>query len=96
MLPAVQAPMLMLTHADERDLLAYIAERMQRTETFLLSGTTVEFEDRSPMHDAIRRFVGAERAPVGLDSVLATVLFTDIVGSTELAAKVGDVRWKED
>ena len=94
-LPAVQAPMLMLTHADERDLLAYIAERMQRTETFLLSGTTVEFEDLPPMHDAIRRFVGAERAPVGLDSVLATVLFTDIVGSTELAAKVGDVRWKE-
>ena len=48
-----------------------------------------------PMHDAIRRFVGAERAPVGLDSVLATVLFTDIVGSTELAASVGDIRWKE-
>jgi class 3 adenylate cyclase len=94
-LPAVQAPMLMLTHDDERDLAAYIAERMQRTETYLLPGTTVEFEDLPPMHDAIRRFVGAERAPVGLDSVLATVLFTDIVGSTELAAKVGDARWKE-
>jgi class 3 adenylate cyclase len=47
------------------------------------------------MHDAIRRFVGAERAAVGLDSVLATVLFTDIVRSTQLAAEVGDARWKE-
>ena len=94
-LPAVQAPMLMLNYADERDLLAYIADRMQRTETYLLPGTTLELEDFPPMHDAIRRFVGAERAPVGLDSVLATVLFTDIVGSTELAAKVGDLRWKE-
>ena len=37
-LPAVQAPMLMLTHADERDLLAYIAERMQRTETLPVAG----------------------------------------------------------
>jgi class 3 adenylate cyclase len=94
-LPAIQAPMLMLSYADERDLLAYIADRMQRTETYLLPGDTMEFEDFPPMHDAIRRFVGAERAPVGLDSVLATVLFTDVVGSTQRAAEVGDARWKE-
>jgi class 3 adenylate cyclase/pimeloyl-ACP methyl ester carboxylesterase len=94
-LPAVQAPMLMMSYPNERDLLAYIAERMQRTEPYLLPGDTMEFEDFAPMHDAIRRFVGAERAPVGLDSVLATVLFTDIVGSTELAAQVGDAKWKE-
>jgi class 3 adenylate cyclase len=87
--------MLMLSYADERDLLAYIADRMQRTETYLLPGDTMEFEDFPPMHDAIRRFVGAERAPVGLDSVLATVLFTDVVGSTQRAAEVGDARWKE-
>jgi class 3 adenylate cyclase len=55
----------------------------------------MEVEHFEAMHDAIRRFVGAERAPVGLDTVLATVLFTDIVGSTELAASVGDVRWTE-
>ncbi|HYU56790.1 MAG TPA: adenylate/guanylate cyclase domain-containing protein, partial [Actinomycetota bacterium] len=29
------------------------------------------------------------------DRVLATVLFTDIVGSTELAAEMGDQRWRE-
>jgi hypothetical protein len=30
-----------------------------------------------------------------LDRVLATVLFTDIVGSTELAADLGDRRWRD-
>jgi class 3 adenylate cyclase len=94
-LPAVQAPTLLMNYADERDLLDYIAARVPRTETYLMPGTAMEFEDFPPMHDAIRRFVGAERAPVGLDSVLATVLFTDIVGSTELAATVGDARWTE-
>jgi class 3 adenylate cyclase len=29
------------------------------------------------------------------DSVLATVLFTDIVGSTARAAELGDIRWRE-
>ena len=96
-LPAVQAPMLTIDFGDEssRALAAYIAERAPLTEHYFLPRDTLDFEDFGPLHDAIRRFVGAERAPVGLDSVLATVLFTDIVGSTERAASVGDVRWKE-
>jgi hypothetical protein len=94
-LPAVQAPMLTISFDEEseRELAAYIGARAPRTEQYYLPGGAIEVEDFGPMHDAIRRFVGAERAPVGLDSVLATVLFTDIVGSTELAASVGDVRW---
>ncbi|WP_456631964.1 adenylate/guanylate cyclase domain-containing protein [Bradyrhizobium sp. URHC0002] len=35
------------------------------------------------------------RAPVPVDRVLATVLFTDIVGSTEKAAEIGDQRWRD-
>jgi class 3 adenylate cyclase len=56
-----------------------------------------------PMFDAIEAYTDAmldflrsvqdeERA---LDRVLATVLFTDVVGSTAHAAEVGDARWKE-
>ena len=45
------------------------------------------------MHDSIRRFIGAERRPGVLDSVLATVLFTDIVDSTKRSAELGDRRW---
>jgi hypothetical protein len=96
-LPAVQAPMLTIDFDEEsvRELAAYISARVPRSEHYYLPGDTMEVEHFGPIHDAIRRFVGAERAPVGLDSVLATVLFTDIVGSTERAASVGDVRWKE-
>ena len=96
-LPAVQAPMLTIDFGEERarELAAYIAARAPRIESYYLPGDTMEVEHFGAMHDAIRRFVGAERAPIGLDSVLATVLFTDIVGSTELAASVGDVRWKD-
>ena len=35
------------------------------------------------------------RLPVEIDRVLATVLFTDIVGSTERAATLGDRKWRE-
>ena len=43
--------------------------------------------------EAIRRFIGAERTPEALDSVLATVLFTDIVDSTKQSAALGDREW---
>ena len=45
----------------------------------------------------LREFLGAARSekPYDGDRVLATVLFTDIVASTETAAQVGDRRWKE-
>src|SRR4029078_5884053 len=38
----------------------------------------------------LERFVGGEQAPQVPDTVLATLLFTDIVGSTERAAALGD------
>ena len=40
-------------------------------------------------------FVTGARATEQADRVLATVLFTDIVGSTEKAAELGDAPWKE-
>jgi class 3 adenylate cyclase len=47
--------------------------------------------------DAIERFVmgSGHRSSVAADRVLATVLFTDIVGSTDRAAAVGDARWSQ-
>ncbi len=43
----------------------------------------------------VERFLASPHAEVVPDRVLATVLFTDIVGSTERAAKMGDRRWRE-
>lgn len=45
--------------------------------------------------DAIEEFLTGSRPLVTIDRVLATVLFTDIVGSTEKAAALGDRRWRD-
>jgi class 3 adenylate cyclase len=45
--------------------------------------------------DDIEEFLTGMRAPVTVDRVLATVLFTDIVSSTEKAAALGDRRWRD-
>jgi class 3 adenylate cyclase len=42
-----------------------------------------------------RGAAGPDRAMEGPDRVLATVLFTDIVGSTERLAELGDRGWRE-
>jgi class 3 adenylate cyclase len=44
--------------------------------------------------DAIQGFLGIDKVP-SLDTVLATVLFTDIVDSTSTQASLGDHGWKE-
>ena len=45
--------------------------------------------------ESIRDFVGAGPALVPTETLLRAVLFTDIVGSTEHLAKVGDAAWRE-
>jgi pimeloyl-ACP methyl ester carboxylesterase len=51
-------------------------------------------ENADEISDAIEEFLTGSRPPVPVDRVLATVLFTDIVGSTEKAAALGDHRWR--
>jgi class 3 adenylate cyclase len=45
--------------------------------------------------DATERFVSRLTRPTGSERTLATILFTDIVGSTELAARIGDAAWRD-
>lgn len=46
--------------------------------------------------DHVQRFLtGHAATPTSVDRVLSTVLFTDIAGSTDRAAAVGDARWRE-
>ena len=42
----------------------------------------------------VEEFLTGARPSVEHDRALATVLFTDVVGSTEMAAKLGDRRWR--
>jgi len=45
--------------------------------------------------DEVERFVAGEAIPEVPDSVLATILFTDIVGSSARAAELGDRAWRD-
>jgi class 3 adenylate cyclase len=48
-----------------------------------------------PFIAEVRSFLTGELPPPEVERVLATVLFTDIVGSTAAAARLGDVRWRQ-
>jgi class 3 adenylate cyclase len=45
--------------------------------------------------DEVAQFLAGTRAAAEHERVLATVLFTDIVGSTERVAAIGDRRWRD-
>jgi class 3 adenylate cyclase len=47
------------------------------------------------MIDEVQEFLTGVRGSPDLDRVLATVMFTDIVGSTEKAVSLGDRKWRE-
>ena len=98
-LPSVNVPALLLDqHATQSDVeeTQYIASLMPQAELKVVpQGVLSSPEVLSVVVDEIRRFVGVEPPMPELDTVLATVLFTDIVGSTERAAEMGDRRWRE-
>jgi class 3 adenylate cyclase/esterase/lipase len=51
-------------------------------------------EDEPAYLDEVEEFMTGARRPTHVDRVLTTVLFSDIVGSTERAAEIGDRRWR--
>src|SRR5262249_51810898 len=51
-------------------------------------------ENIRPRLAALQRFIGIEPRRPALDTILSTVLFTDIVGSAERQATLGDRAWK--
>ena len=51
--------------------------------------------DQEPILEAIEEFLTGERREPEEERILSSILFTDIVGSTEHAARMGDRRWRE-
>ena len=68
---------------------SFVAERIRGARTLAVD----VFSDESA--DAILEFLSGVAQAAVPDSVLATVLFTDLVGSTERAAELGDRRWRD-
>jgi class 3 adenylate cyclase len=74
----------------------YIAEQVPGARLVELSGADHYWwvGDSDTILDAIEEFVTGTRPERRIDRMLATVLFTDIVGSTERAARLGDNAWR--
>ena len=97
-LPSVQTPTLLVCHEARPgsvEQTRYIAGLMPNTEVAVVPGAAWSLEEQGALMDEIRRFAGVERAAPSLDTILSTVLFTDIVDSTKKQAELGDNRWKE-
>jgi class 3 adenylate cyclase len=96
-LPSIRVPSLFLTQPGlgDREQTRDAAARVPGAEYVAIEGVPFSSEVIDGVTEAVRLFVGATRPVVDLDTVLATVLFTDIVGSTEHMSSLGDRRWKE-
>ena len=99
LLPAIHVPTLVLHRADEAlaDASRYVAERIPGARVVELPGGDHMpwLGDQDAVLDEIEEFLTGTRPHPALNRVLATVLFTDIVGSTELLADLGDRRWRD-
>jgi class 3 adenylate cyclase len=99
-LPAIRVPTLILHRTGDRDADIeegrYIAARIPGATFRELPGPDhlPWVGDQNQVADEIEEFVTGIRPAAEPDRVLATVLFTDIVGSTERAASLGDRAWR--
>jgi class 3 adenylate cyclase len=98
-LPAVRSPTVVLYRPGsvEEHLHLDVAARIEGAQSVPVSGGTDYWGIFFSLDivDEIERFVAGEAPPPVPSSVLATLLFTDLVGSTERAAELGDQRWRE-
>ena len=103
-LPTIQAPALILHRVGDRAVPVeagrYLAQHIPGAKYVELPGNdhllqAFDQETLDTLIDEIEEFTTGARSGPEPDRVLVTVLFTDIVGSTERAAAVGDRRWRE-
>jgi class 3 adenylate cyclase len=99
-LPLIQAPTLVLHHTGFQHLPVehgrYLAEHIPNARLVELPGDLpLIWERPDQVLGLIEELLTGVRRPARPDRVLATVLFTDIVGSTRRAGELGDHRWRE-
>ncbi|MDQ1375362.1 MAG: hypothetical protein QOJ09_2700 [Actinomycetota bacterium] len=102
-LPAVKVPTLVIHRTGDQlvgvDHGRYMAAQIPGAVLVELEGIDhyVAAGDFAPVIRETRGFLAGAHEMVDddLDRVLATVLFTDIVGSTEAASELGDRRWRQ-
>jgi len=100
-LQTIRVPTLLLHRTEDAGIgvahSRYLAERIPGARLVELDGRdTLPFlGDSDAVLGEIDEFLTGDRRPPERDRVLATVLFTDIVGSTVRAAALGDQSWRD-
>jgi class 3 adenylate cyclase/esterase/lipase len=100
-LDAIRVPTLVIHRADLQMATVehgrYLAEHIRGAKYVELPGRDyfIYIGDTESVLDEIEEFVTGARRVHEVDRSLATVMFTDIVGSTDRAAAMGDRRWRD-
>jgi pimeloyl-ACP methyl ester carboxylesterase len=100
-LPTITVPTVAISRADPALVPAehrrYVADHVPGARYVELAGSDelMWAGDQHALVAEIQEFVTGVRPVAEPDRVLATILFTDIVGSTRLAAELGDRAWRE-
>lgn len=101
MLPSIRCPTLVLNHTGNRIV---PVEQSRRAAALIENARFVELpgtdhlvysEGIDALAEEIEEFITGSRTAVDPDRMLTTLLFTDIVGSTDQAAALGDRRWRD-
>jgi class 3 adenylate cyclase/pimeloyl-ACP methyl ester carboxylesterase len=100
-LPAIQVPTLVL-HREEDPMVGFelgrqVAEAIPDARFVPLAGgdNFSFFGDSDALLDHVEEFITGARHHHDSHRVLTTVMFTDIVDSTQRAAQLGDQRWRD-
>jgi len=96
-LPLIRVPTLVLHSKDNwfySKHVRYLADHIAGSKLVQVPGADTSVAASAAALEEIIEFLTGERPEVEVDRILTTLLFTDIVGSTEQAASLGDQRWR--
>jgi class 3 adenylate cyclase len=100
-LPAIRVPTLILHRSGDRlipcEAGRYMARQIAAARFVELPGDDhiAWIGDTEPLLAEIQEFLTGERPVLEADRVLATIMFVDIVQSTQRATAIGDSRWRD-
>jgi class 3 adenylate cyclase/pimeloyl-ACP methyl ester carboxylesterase len=99
-LPAIRVPVLVMVRPDDPvaplEAVVQMVAAIPSARMFVLPGHGHMYLDvADEMCGEIERFITGAQAPAVTDRVLATLVFADVVGSTERAVALGDRAWRD-
>ncbi|MGQ0532808.1 MAG: adenylate/guanylate cyclase domain-containing protein [Caulobacteraceae bacterium] len=100
-LPSIKSPTLVMNRTGDPCAIVHaardMAERISGARFVEYPGDshTIMLDDMDGILSDIQEFITGERPAESTERVLATVMFIDIVGSTDRAVQLGDAAWRD-